>query len=76
MKAYGLSKVLEWTLGLRTFVREGDNGNAVVEIHDSLEPHRLKALQELVEGRGWQVGTNYTNREHSVQLTQINSDEE
>lgn len=71
MLAYGLARVLKETFGLRTYVREGDAGENVVEVHDSLEPDRLRALQEFAESQGWEVGTRYDYAGQLVELTAV-----
>lgn len=54
MKAYGLSNLLRYSIGVNARVIEED-GTELLKIISHLEPDRLKQLQVLVEVNDWEL---------------------
>jgi hypothetical protein len=73
MMAYSLAKLLKETFGLRTYVKERheDTDQLVIQVLETLQPPRLRAVQEFAEDQGWEIGTRYDPGGHTVELTEI-----
>lgn len=77
MKAYGLARVLRDSFGLKTYVRaeDDDEAQSTIEVHSTLEPPRLRRLQEVAEENGWEVGFRVSFYEEVLELTERDAPE-